>query len=196
MSSAGNVRNPYIGRQAPSTQTGKEYAKVIFDTFQQKRHDPVMDELQPIDVEGDNLEHVLCSFGDYLRSNKILQKNTTGKYQSPATKGKIFERAKALLKLKFSHHDCWADEGWYHTLRKQIEDTATRHAFETGEDDYRDPSTCLIYSQIVDPAVFRVTNRINDNWQAQPGIDLRSILSSMKKRPPTQIATVRSELSF
>ena len=117
-----HANNPCEGRQAPSTNKGKDYAKVVFDRWQQDfRNDPSFDELRDIHVEGDNLEHMLCGYGDYLRLNNILQNNNTGKYQSkyqsPQTKAKLFER---------------------------IDDGSTRQEFESGEDAYKDP--CLLYT--------------------------------------------------
>jgi hypothetical protein len=49
------------------------------------RNDPLFDDLEDgIDIEGDNLEHIVGGFGDYLRLN-------AGKYLSPSSKAKLFE---------------------------------------------------------------------------------------------------------
>ena len=180
---AKNQAHAYEGRQAPSTNKGKEYAKVVFDRWQQEfRHnDPSFDELRDIHVEGDNLEHMLCGYGDYLRPNDILQNNSTGKYQSPHTKAKLFERIKALFSATFNKHECWSDESWYQILRKQIEDGSTRQDFESGEDTYKDPTVRQIYSRIKDPAVLGVRDRLTGDWQDIKGLDMTSILLSLIK---------------
>jgi hypothetical protein len=174
--------NPYENRQAHSTNKGKEYAKVVFDKWQNEfRQDPSFDELCDVHVEGDNLEHMLCGYGDYLRLNDILQNNNTGKFQSPQTKAKLFERAKSLFCLRFKNHDCWSDESWYQSLRKHIEEGSTRQEFETGEDSYKDPTVRPVYSRIGDPAVLGVRDRLTPDWQDAAGLDLTSILQSLIK---------------
>jgi hypothetical protein len=171
------------GRQASSTSQGKDYARAFFNKWQTEiRHDPPLDDLEEIHVEGDNLEHILGGFADYLIVTEILQNNSTGKLLSSESKRKYFERTKDLMYRKFKKHECWVNDSWYQTLRKQVESSSLRKEFQNGADDYKDPSVRPIYSKIIDPAYLRITARASNGWRTQQGIDLSSITKSLLKK--------------
>jgi hypothetical protein len=99
------------GRQASSTSLGKDYARAFFNKWQTKiHHDPPLDELEEIHVEGNNLKHILGGFADYLIINENPQNNSTGKLLSSESKRKCFERTKDLMYRNFKKHECWVND--------------------------------------------------------------------------------------
>ncbi len=91
----------------------RDDARAFFNKWQTKiRHDPPLDELEEIHVEGDNLEHILGGFADYLIVTEIPQNNSTGKLLSSESKRKYFERTKDLMYRKFKKHERWVDDIW------------------------------------------------------------------------------------
>jgi hypothetical protein len=80
-------------------------------------------------VEGDNLEHILRGFADYLIITEIPQNNSTGKLLSSESKRKYFESTKDLMYRKFKKHECWVNDSWYQELRKQVESNSLRKEF-------------------------------------------------------------------
>ena len=149
--------SPMPGNPAPRLDSSSESLKRVNDAavglyniYAADEGDPCLDLLTEADVEGDNLQVILCGFGRWLGVTPIENRNNSGKNITKDTKEEYLRKIKEKLRLKFPKHVAWQSEKeWFGQLKTSFRTLASRHEL-ISQDDYGDKKGIPIYNRNTD----------------------------------------------